>query len=276
MKGPSFSRLSIRPISLSWAIGLFLFSIYLLSFSGEFHVMDELAVFSAGYNLAQHGRADIDQLIWTNHWTPNPPGVWGQDGHLYTKKPPGISFITAPLIGLGRAIPGFNSVHVGLLTNALITALTAALLCLWLADMGFSRPAAALASLGYGLGTVAWVYARMFWESSLLALAFLVALWSLHRAVHMTSRRPLWLLVCGLAVAVGLTLRFESVLIVALIGLYLAVNQASSIKYQVSGITHSPRGTYPQRGPAGGQDDDTREKDEHWRIITRAVQTILL
>ena len=66
--------------------------------------MDELAVFTAGYNLARNGRADINQLIWTNHWTPNPPGIWGVDGDLYTKKPPGISFIAAPLIGLGGAI----------------------------------------------------------------------------------------------------------------------------------------------------------------------------
>jgi hypothetical protein len=248
MKGPSFSRFSLRPNSLSWAIGLFLFSLYLLSFSGKFHVMDELAVFSAGHNLAQHGRADIDQLIWTNHWTPNPPGVWGQDGHLYTKKPPGISFFTAPLIGLGRAIPGLNAVHVGLLTNALVTALTAALLYLWLSDVGFSRPAAALASLGYGMCTIAWVYARMFWESSLLALAFLVALWSLHRAVYLAqpARRPLWLLVCGLAVAVGLSLRFEAALAILLIGLFLVVNQrVSESAYEHSSGLHNEQPLLP-------------------------------
>jgi hypothetical protein len=150
---------------------------------------------------------------------------------------------------------------VGLLTNALVTALTAALLYLWLADVGFSRPAAALASLGYGTCTIAWVYARMFWESSPLALAFLVALWSLHRAVYPASRPaglasrsaglaqparcPLWLLVCGLSVAVGLTLRFESALIVALIGLYLAAHQVSGSRYQVVGSTyHASRITY--------------------------------
>ena len=224
------SRFSLRPASLPFSVGLLLFSIYLLSFSGRFHVMDELAVFTAGYNLSRHGRADINQLIWTNHWTPNPPGVWGVDGNLYTKKPPGISFLTAPLIGLGHAAPGLNHVHVGLLTNGLVTALTAALLFIWLIDLGFSRPAATLTSLGYGLCTIAWVYARMFWESSLLALAFLVAVWSLYRAGYLAppGRRRIWLLLSGIAVGVSLTLRFEAALILVLIGLYLVAGQRAS------------------------------------------------
>jgi hypothetical protein len=223
-------KISLRPKSLPFAIGLFLFSVYLLSFSGRFHVMDELAVFTAGHNLARFGRADINQLIWTNHWTPNPPGVWGTDGNLYTKKPPGISFIAAPLIGLGHAVPGLNAVHVALLTNALVTALTASLLFIWLADLGHSRPTATLTSLGYGLCTIAWVYARMFWESSLLALVFLVVAWSVYRANYLAAprRRWLWLLLCGTATAIGLTLRFEAALIVVFIGLYLIVSQRTS------------------------------------------------
>ncbi|GAB4531811.1 MAG: hypothetical protein Kow0063_11520 [Anaerolineae bacterium] len=221
------SKSLARSASLPFSITLFLFAVYLFSFSGRFHVMDELAVFSAGYNLTGHGRADINQLIWTNHWTPNPPGVWGVDGNLYTKKPPGISFITASLIGLGRLLPGLNHVHAGLLTNSLVTALTAGLLFVWLADLGFSRTAATLTSLGYGLGTIAWVYARMFWESSLLALAFLVALWAVQRAIYLVQprRRWLWLSVTGVAAAAGLSLRFEAALAIVLIGLFLITSR---------------------------------------------------
>ncbi|NJN98742.1 MAG: hypothetical protein HC875_33955 [Anaerolineales bacterium] len=196
--------------ALPFALGLFLFSIYLLTFSGKFHVMDELAVFTAGHNLAQHGRADINPLIWTNHWTPNPPGIWGSDDNLYTKKPPGISFLTAPLLWLGHALPGLNAVHVGLLTNALVTALTASLLFIWLTDLGFTQSTATLTVLGYGLGTIAWVYARMFWESSLLALFFLAAVWTAYRATYLAPSQSRWLLLCGLFVAISLTLRFEA------------------------------------------------------------------
>lgn len=216
--------------TLSFAAGLFLFSIYLLSFSGKFHVMDELAVFTAGYNLAQTGRADINPLIWTNHWTPNPPGIWGRDGNLYTKKPPGISFLVAPLIGLGRVIPDLNAVHLGLLTNAFITALTAAVLLIWLSDLGFSHKTAALTALAYGLCTIAWVYARMFWESSPLALCFLVAVWASYRSGQPAYRRQRgwWILLTGVSVALGLTLRFEAALVVVFMGIYLALNQRIS------------------------------------------------
>ena len=192
--------------------------------------MDELAVFTAGHNLARQGQANIDQLIWTQHWTPNPPGIWGRDDHLYTKKAPGISFITAPLIGLGHALPGLNVVHVGLLTNAIITALTAALLFMWLTDLGFSRAAATLTTLGYGLCTIAWVYARMFWESSMLALSFLVAVWTIYRATmpRYGPRQWLWLLGSGLAVAVGLTLRFETAPLILFMTIYLFLSRRSS------------------------------------------------
>jgi hypothetical protein len=215
-------------------IGLLLYAVYLLTFSGKFHVMDELAVFAAGHNLAGHGRADINQLIWTNHWTPDPPGVWGQDGHLYTKKAPGISFITAPLIRLGQTLPGLNGVHVGLLTNAFVTALTGSLLFSWLSALGHSDLVAGFCAMGYGLCSFAWVYARMFWESSLLALLFLLAVYALWRAGGRRSEgakkrmsegesrsRGLWVLLCGIALAIGLTLRFETAPAVILAGLYL-------------------------------------------------------
>jgi hypothetical protein len=208
--------------ALSFWIGLFLFSVYLLSFSGKFHVMDELAVFTAGNNLAQHGRADINQLIWTNHWTPHAPGIWGQDGNLYTKKAPGISILTVPLLWLGHALPGLDPVQVGLLTNTVLTAFTASLLVIWLTDLGFSRRSAGLTALGYGLCTIAWVYARMFWELSILGLCYLIAVWAVRRATRPeTQRRWPWLLLCGSIMAFGLTLRFETGVAVLLIGLYL-------------------------------------------------------
>jgi hypothetical protein len=244
--------------SLRFWIVLFLFSVYLLSFSGKFHVMDELAVFTAGNNLARHGRADINQLIWTNHWTPNPPGIWGQDGNLYTKKAPGISLLTAPLIWLGHALPGLNAVHVGLLTNAVVTALTAGLLLVWLTDLGFARLSAALAALGYGLGTIAWVYARMFWESSMLALSILTAVWAIYRATRLAyaRQRLFWIFLAGLAIAIGLTLRFETAPAIVLLGLYLIWESVSWPLSQLAERVHqrhhlSPDKTLTIYEPAG-------------------------
>jgi hypothetical protein len=212
--------------SLPFWLSLFLAAVYLLSFSGKFHVMDELAVFTAGDNLARHARADINSLLWTHHWTPNPPGIWGQDDNLYTKKAPGISFLVAPLLSLAHALPGLNAVHVGLLTNMLVTALTAALLFIWLTDLNFGRTVAALTTLSFGLGTIAWIYARMFWESSLLGLTMLGAVWAAHRAVTRPVHRLRWLLLSGVLAALGLTLRFEAAVAVLFIGLYLLWSMA--------------------------------------------------
>ncbi len=224
--------------SLPFWLGLFLAAVYLLSFSGKFHVMDELAVFTAGDNLARHARADINPLLWTNHWTPDPPGIWGQDGHLYTKKAPGISILVAPLLGLAHALPHLNAVHVGLRTNMLVTALTAALLFIWLTDLNFGRTGAALTTLSFGLGTIAWVYARMFWESTLLGLAFLGAVWAARRAVTRPNQRLRWLLCSGGLVALGLTLRFEAAIAVLFIGLYLLWSIALPLP---------PKSTLPRR-----------------------------
>jgi 4-amino-4-deoxy-L-arabinose transferase-like glycosyltransferase len=229
-------RTAIAPAVACW-LGLLLFAVYLLSFSGRFHVMDELAVFTAGYNVAGHGQADINPLIWTNHWTPNPPGIWGQDNQLYTKKAPGISWLAAPLIWLGLRLPGLNAVYVGLLLNSLVTAATGALLLRWLADLGFSRRTALLTALAYGLGTIAWVYARMFWESSLLALFFLVALWAAWRATHPAGREMSWrwALLSGGAAAIGVTLRFEAAVAAGLVGLYLLLTPVAAENSAPSG-----------------------------------------
>ncbi len=222
---------------LPFWLSLFLLAVYLLSFSGKFHVMDELAVFTAGHSLALHHRADINPLIWTNHWTPNPPGIWGQDGQLYTKKAPGISLVAAPLIWLGQAVPNLNPVQVGLLTNSFVTALTVGLLLIWLAELGFARRASLLAALGYGLGTMAWVYARMFWESSLLAFVFLVMAWAAWRAVHRPAPWPRWgwLLLGGMAAAAGITLRFEAAAAAALVGGYLLWSEFASLRLAGAG-----------------------------------------
>ena len=108
--------------ALPFWIGVFLFSIYLLSFSGKLHITDEFVGFAAGNNLVQHGRSDVNQFIWVRRWYASPSGVWGQDGNLYAKKAPGISLAVAPLAWLGHRVPGLNAVHLSLLTTTILTA----------------------------------------------------------------------------------------------------------------------------------------------------------
>jgi hypothetical protein len=217
------ARLSALIFRLPLWLGLFLFAVYMLSFSGKFHVMDELMGFATAHNWVQIGRPDVNQLIWTNHWQEIPPAWWGVDNNLYTKKAPGLALAAAPFIWLGHALPGLNAMHTGLLLSALATAFTGGLLLVWLMDVGFSRRAAFLTALAYGLGTIAWVYARMLWEPALMALLFLAVAWAVRRAdAAATPRRKSgWMAFTGLLLAAGLLLRFEMAVGTALVGLYL-------------------------------------------------------
>ena len=234
-------------------LGLLLFAVYILSFSGRFHVMDEVAVFTVGHNLAAYGQADINQLIWTNHWTPHPPGVWGADGQLYTKKAPGVSLLVAALVLMARLGSGVSAVFVGMLTGALSIAVTASLLVIWLEDVGFTRRTALVTALGYGLCTFAFVYARMLWDLPVVGLLGLAMVWALHRSetksrhadyaetadvrrflirvdqpnprhprsILLRNRRSLWLLLAGISAALSVLFRYESLYLAGFGALYL-------------------------------------------------------
>ena len=209
--------------TLAFWLGFFLFAVYLLSFSGKLHVMDEFVGYAVGNNLVQHGRADVNQYIWTNHWHSTPPGLWGIDDNLYTKKAPGISLAAAPLIWLGHTVPGLSAVHTGLLLSIFVTALTGSLLFIWLVDLRISTFIAGLTVLIYGLCTIAWVYARLLWEHSVMALIFLVVFWALYRAIYLpnTKRKLGWVFLCSLAMSTSLTMRFEALPALGLVGAYL-------------------------------------------------------
>jgi len=147
----------------------------------------------------------------------------GQDGNLYTKKAPGISLAAAPLIWLGHTLSGLNAVHLSLLTSAIIAALSGSLLFIWLVDLRFSRWVATLTALAYGLCTIALVYARLLWEHTVIAFVFLGAVWAIHRAIYnrQTKTPWLWVLLCSVAMAVSLLMRFEAAAAIGLFGLYI-------------------------------------------------------
>ena len=195
--------------------------------------MDEMAVFTAGHSLAVDGQANIDPLIWTNHWTPDSPGVWGVDGNLYTKKSPGISLLVAALLRLAARWSDVNAVHVGLLTGTLIAAGTGALLVVCLIDWGFSTRIALLTALLYGTCTVAWVFARMLWGLSAVGLLAVVMVWAVGRATQAERRARSssgWLLCAGISAALAFLFRYESLLLLAFwAALYLFLRRPFSL-----------------------------------------------
>ena len=146
------------------ALGLFavLFSVYLLTFSGAYHSSDEMSMLAATDSLARRGAWDIELLRWMGEQQ----GSVGPDGHLYSRKGIGTTLAALPHYWLALQSRLVPNVQMAMLTNSVITALTGVLVYLLLRRLRYSYGVALLAALAFGLGTMAWPYARYLFSES--------------------------------------------------------------------------------------------------------------
>lgn len=131
-------------------------------------------------------------------------GMWGVDGRYYAKYGLGWSLAAAPLCALGRAITQLSSgvldedfvtQAVVMLLNPLLTAAATALL-FRLACRLYPVSMAATLALLYGLGTIAWYYAKSAFSEPLVTLLLLGALYA---SVLSDGVKRGWLVVMGMA-----------------------------------------------------------------------------
>ena len=115
------------------ALFLFLFSIYLLTYTPRINSSDGLAMFSTAESLARRGALDIEQIRWMDLQQ----GTYGLDGLLYSRKGIGVPVGLLPLTWLGLVVPWWGPVSASLLFNAIVTALTAVLLRAYLQAIRF-------------------------------------------------------------------------------------------------------------------------------------------
>lgn len=179
---------------------LFLVAVYLLSYSGVFHSIDEVSAAAMTESLVKHGRVTTDQIWWSQRWTPS-QGRMGPDGHLYSKKGVGWALLGAPFYLLTLRLPAVGTVDGLMLANALVTALTGWLVYSCVLQLGYRPSVAALTALGYGLGTMAWPYAKYFFSGPLAALGLVAGLWGLLNAGQTGRARYAALAGSGLGVA---------------------------------------------------------------------------
>ncbi len=78
-----------------------------------------------------------------------------------------------PFVWMSKFVPGVGGVHLAHLTNGVITAATGSLVFLYLTTLGFSMQASLLSALTWGLGTMAWPYARLLFAEPVAALGLL-------------------------------------------------------------------------------------------------------
>ncbi len=191
------------PTIAAW-LALFLFGVYLLSFSGQFYSQDSMLMFSVTESFVKRGEFNADQM-WTIYKARN---ELGPDGESYSKTGYGASLFAAPLYTLTRLLPGNVGLsQTTLLTSSIVIALTGALVFLAARRLRFSRCTSVLTALLFGLATPAWVYAKQFWsEPYTLFTLFAVFYFSLRFRDESHGRDALFAgIALGLAIATRVT-----------------------------------------------------------------------
>ncbi|MCD6290554.1 MAG: hypothetical protein J7M34_08625 [Anaerolineae bacterium] len=190
-----------RRDGLGAALFILLFTLYFLSSSGGFHIVDEVSLFAVTESVAKRGAFDTNIIAWTQ-WVNSPGevlGAFGPTGDVYSKKGPALALLAVPLYVLAWAIPGVGLIQATLLYNALVTSLTALLLMRWALRLGYRRRVALAVALSFGLGTLAWPYATHYFGEPTSALCLVGAGYAL--TLWRADGRSRWALAAGLALA---------------------------------------------------------------------------
>lgn len=207
---------------LALAVSLFLFSIYLFVYRGGFHSVDEVSMFAVTESLVKFGQFNTDQAAWTQ-WTTSQAeaqGFFGLDGHVYSKKGLALSLAQAPLYWLALLLPGLGMLQTVSLLSAVVTALTALLIFMFLWRMNFSPSTALLAALFFGTATIAFVYAKYLFSEPLAGLLLLLAAYMLFAYRQEAGLRRV--AIAGLAAGLAALTRANNLFLLPIFGLYLA------------------------------------------------------
>jgi hypothetical protein len=212
------------PFALPAVLFIFLFSVYLLTYSPQFHSSDGLAVFATTESLARRGEWDADQIRWMGLGQ----GIFGPDGHLYVRKGIGVSLLSLPLVWLGLIIPIWGTATTALLFNTFVTAATGAFVLRYLQLLGYGDRVALVGGLIFGLATPAWPYAKTFFSDPMAALCLIAAALALLR-FRQSGRiaNAFW---AGLALAFAIAARYANAVIIPLYGLLLLRYQTSNTR----------------------------------------------
>jgi len=183
--------------------------------------VDEVSTFAVTENLVKFGALNTDQTAWTQ-WTTTQSeaqGFFGLDGHVYSKKGLALSLAQAPLYWLALVLPRLGMLQTVSLLNALLTALTGALVAAAARELGFSVRTAALTALVFGLATIAWVYAKYLFSGTLAGFLLTLTFFLLLR---FSSTRKNWLLaLAGFSGGLTVLARANNLLLLVVFGLYL-------------------------------------------------------
>ena len=202
---------------LALCLFAFLFSIYLFTFSGRYHSSDEMSMLAVTDSLARRGAWDIELMRWMGEQQ----GSFGPDGHLYSRKGIGTTLAALPLYWLALQGGRLGNVQAAMLTLGLATAATAALIFLTLRRLGFGQAASLGTGLAFGVGTMAWPYARTLFSEPLAGLGLILSFYFL---IRYRDEPDGWsALLAGTGLAMALLARLNNAIVAPFLGLFLLV-----------------------------------------------------
>lgn len=218
---------STRPSdrTVAFFVALFLFSVYLLSFNGRITSSDGLSMFAVTESFVKRGEFSTDQM-WTLFGTKSVPPP---NSEVYSKYGYGTSLLAAPFYALALYFPFSGLMQVTLLSGALATALTAALVVLAARRLGFSALVSAIVTLLFGLATPAWVYAKEFWSEPFAALTLCAAFYFL--LLYRSSGKTSDVVWAGIALGLAVTIRTTNVILVPLYAWYTFVSPSNGMRW---------------------------------------------
>lgn len=198
---------------------MLLLGLYLLTFSGRVHSIDELAALATVESVAREHTLRVPQLRWALGWTPTHVAE-GIDGALYSKRGLGYSLAFWLPWQVAQFLPAPGAIQLAAFTNVLVTLGIAALLMRLLVELGVTEQRAAAIGLVYGLATPAWPYARYLFSEPLTALFAATALWLvLSPRTEFGRWTPV---LCGLVAGSAVLVHAMNALVVFLFGAWWA------------------------------------------------------
>jgi hypothetical protein len=210
-----------------------LLALYIFTLGGHLYSGDGVASYNTARSLLDGQGGALENYF------PDPRfGITGRDGHFFSKYGLGQVIIDLPFVGfikfLGRLAPGLEIDPISRMflssLNGFVVAFSALLLYKIVRLFGFGVRAGIGVALLYGVGTMAWMYARLDFSEPLLALFYLLLARALF-AWKLQAKPDTELLKAGLWLAISITVKPTAALILLPVLLYIIlVNYSSNQK----------------------------------------------